>query len=214
MSEKQRLGKRFADEVVENLINPLLEGQRGLFKAIQLINKAHVVMLVEVGIISPGDGNEILKALFEVDHLGASMPLDPYLHEIYNNIEKKVIGIVGDDIGGRMMTGRSRNDLYACAFRIAARENILKIMDEAAGTIETLLQQSETHRDTIMPGFTHAQPAQPTLLGHYLLGLADALGEDLERLTGGLSPHQFEPSRSDRLRRHRIPRSIEAAPPN
>ncbi len=82
---------------MENLINPLLEGQRGLVRSIQLINKAHVVMLFEEKIISSDDATTILKALFEVDQLGSSMSLDPYLHEIYNNIEKKVIGLIGDE---------------------------------------------------------------------------------------------------------------------
>jgi len=182
MLEKQRLVKRFADEVVESFITPLLEGQRELFNAIQFINKAHAVMLIEQKIVSEDDGKKILKALFDVDKLGKSAPLNPYLHEIYSNIESKVIEWIGADVGGRMMTGRSRNDLYACAFRIVVREQILDIMNEVTGTIETLVNQAEKHYDTVMPGFTHTQPAQPTTLGHYFLGLVDSLDEDRTRL--------------------------------
>lgn len=187
MTEKQRLGKRFADEVVDGFVAPLLESQRGIFDVIQLINKAHTAMLIEENIITEEDGKKIFLALFDIDKLGNTMPLDPYLHEIYTNIERKVIDSIGIDIGGRMMTGRSRNDLYACAFRLAVREQILRIMNEAVGVIEALIDQAEKHHDTIMPGFTHTQPAQPTTLGHYFLGLADSLDEDVARLRGAYS---------------------------
>lgn len=184
MSEKQRLVKRFADEVVENFITPLLDGQRELFEAIQFINKAHALMLIDQEIISEDEGREILRTLFDVDGLGKNMVLDPYLHEIYSNIESKIIDRSGPDVGGRMMTGRSRNDLYACAFRLVIRDEILAIMNEAVDAIDALLDQAEKHHDTVMPGFTHTQPAQPTTLGHYLLGLADSLDEDMDRLNG------------------------------
>ena len=193
MSDKQRLGKRFADEVVDSFVAPLLEGQRELFGAIQLINKVHALMLIEEGIITKEDGKKILMALLQVDGIGRTMPLDPYLHEIYSNIETKVIEITGPDVGGRMMTGRSRNDLYACAFRIVARERILKVLHETLGTIMALIRQAENHYDTVMPGFTHTQPAQPTLLGHYFLGLADSLIEDKDRLVAAYHRANLNP---------------------
>jgi argininosuccinate lyase len=182
MAEKQRLAKRFADEVVENFVTPLLEGQRELFNAIQLINKAHAVMLVEQKIISAEDGKRILGSLLDLDRLGKTLSLDPYLHEIYSNIENKIIERIGAEVGGRMMTGRSRNDLYACAFRIIVRDQLIKIINEVMETMEALFIQAEKHYDTVMPGFTHTQPAQPTTLGHYFLGVADSLGEDMSRL--------------------------------
>lgn len=183
MSQKERLSKKFADEVVESFIAPLLEKQRGLFSSIQMVNKAHAVMLIEEGIVTEEDGKEILGALLDLDKIGSQMVLNPYLHEIYGNIESKIIEKIGPDIGGRMMTGRSRNDLYACAFRLSLRELVLRIIAELIGTIDAVLKQAEKHRETVMPGFTHTQIAQPTTLGHYLLGFADTLAEDLSRLS-------------------------------
>lgn len=178
----KRLTKRFADEVVEEFVVPALEGQRGLFYAIQLINKAHTVMLVDEGIIAREDGAKILSALSEMDKEGENLKLDPYLHEIYTNIEQQVIERIGEDTGGKMHTGRSRNDLYSCSYRIVVRDKLLKIMMEVNKVRESLVNQAGKYYDTVMPGFTHTQSAQPTTLGHYFLAVGDSMKEDFDRI--------------------------------
>jgi len=154
----------------------------GLFHAFQLINKAHVVMLIEEAIITKEDGARILGALLEIDKEGENLKLDPHLEDIYLNIEQQIIERIGEDIGGGMHTGRSRNDLYACAYRIILRDKLLRIMQEVNKIRESLLNRAGEHYDTVMPGFTHTQPAQPTTLGHYFLAIGDSLEEDSSRI--------------------------------
>jgi len=154
----------------------------GMFHAFQLINKAHVVMLIEEAIITKGDGAKILGALLEIDKEGENLKLDPYLEDIYMNIEQQIIERIGEDSGGKMHTGRSRNDLYACAYRIILRDKLLKIMQEINKIRESLLNRASEHYDTVMPGFTHTQPAQPTTLGHYFLATGDSIEEDFSRI--------------------------------
>ena len=151
--DEQRLNKRFAKEVVEEYIIPSLKNQRDIFYAIQLINKAHTIMLIEQAVITEDDGVKILKALLDIDKVGRDMPLDPYLGEIYANIETQIINRIGVDAGGRMHTGRSRNDLYACAYRIVVRDKLIAIMKETNRVRKALLNRACEHCDTVMPRF-------------------------------------------------------------
>ena len=88
--------------------------------------------------------------------------------DLYSAIEQKLINKIGTDIGGRLHTGRSRNDLGSTVTRIAIRENFFKITEELFDLLKVLIQFAEDNKDTIMPGYTHLQPAQPTTLGHHI----------------------------------------------
>jgi len=92
-----------------------------------------------------------------------------------------VIGRVGPE-GGRMHTGRSRNDEVATCIRLALREEMLGLMEELLSLIRTLIDLAGRNTDTIIPGFTHTQHAQPTTLAHHLLAHADVFQRDLGRI--------------------------------
>ena len=89
---------------------------------------------------------------------------------------------VGEDIAGFLQTGRSRNDQDAAAERLFQRELILTLADVLSPLLTKIIQQAENHADTLMPGYTHLQHAQPWTFGHYLLRHASILARDLERL--------------------------------
>jgi len=104
----------------------------------------------------------------------------PELEDIHMNIERRLIELTGA-VGGKLHTGRSRNDQIALDERLYVRE-VLGEIDTALATVQSaLLEQAERHRETAMPGYTHLQRAQPVLLAHHLLAYVSMLDRDRER---------------------------------
>jgi argininosuccinate lyase len=181
---RERLTLPPADEVVEYLFKPrsLVFVERD-FRLMMWINLAHVLMLVRQGILTHTVGHSLIHALRELEQEGADgLTLDPRLEDLYFNMEHALIEKVGMDVGGRMHTGRSRNDLGATMTRLAVREVLVDFMGLQLGLRACLLEKATEHTGTIMPGYTHLQPAQPTTFGHYLASVALALERDAERL--------------------------------
>ena len=89
---------------------------------------------------------------------------------------------MGEDIAGRLQTGRSRNDQDAAADRLFLRDLLLRVTGDLAALQRTVLARAREHAATVMPGYTHFQHAQPWTFGHYLMRQASALERDLERL--------------------------------
>jgi argininosuccinate lyase len=153
------------------------------FRLMMWINLAHVMMLVRQGILSNEVGGALVHALRELERQGSdNLTLDPNLEDLYFNIEHALIEKVGMDVGGRMHTGRSRNDLYATMTRMAVREALCRLLEMQLRLRQALLRKAAAHVQTVMPGYTHLQPAQPTSLGHYLASVGLALERDAERL--------------------------------
>lgn len=157
-----------------------IEADQWVFKADVLVDKAHVVMLCEQGIISKDDCSAILKALDTIEKGVASVNISAH-EDVHMAIESKLIELVGE-VGGRMHSGRSRNDEVATCIRIAIRDELLELMRELVGLRQALLSLAGKHTKTIMPGFTHMQHAQPTTFAHHLIAHADAFERDFDRL--------------------------------
>jgi argininosuccinate lyase len=151
------------------------EADKRIFEADLLVDRAHLVMLREQGLIPGEICSKIIGALDELKEsdLGAG-------EDVHEAIEAYVISKVGPE-GGRMHTARSRNDEVATCIRLALREEMLALMEELLSLIRTLDGLAEKHTNTIIPGFTHTQHAQPTTLAHHLLAHADAFSRDLGR---------------------------------
>ena len=107
---------------------------------------------------------------------------DERFEDVHAGIESLLIESVGPDVGGRMHMGRSRNDEVATCIRIKLREDILKQMSALLKVREVLVALAEIHIETVMPGFTHMQHAQPTTLAHHLLAYEQAFSRDFDRL--------------------------------
>jgi argininosuccinate lyase len=176
MFRDQRLGESRQD-VLDYLSSREADGR--IFAADLLVDKAHLVMLRENGLISGEVSTRIMAALDDLME-GGSQSLGAG-EDVHEAIEAYVLAHVGPE-GGRMHTGRSRNDEVATCIRLALRNEMLDLMDEQISLICTLVGLAEKHTETIIPGFTHTQHAQPTTLAHHLLAHADALGRDLSRL--------------------------------
>jgi argininosuccinate lyase len=179
----QRLKKGPAKEVVEFLTEPVLnKAIEDLFLPISRINKAHVVMLAEQKILTDDDAREILTVLSALEEEPSDALPWNEAKDLYMNVESWVIDRSRDEVGGKIHIGRSRNDLYATAYRMAIRNKIQESVETLIELKKQELALAEQHVDTIMPGYTHLQHAQPITLGHYLVGHAHALSRDIERL--------------------------------
>jgi argininosuccinate lyase len=152
------------------------EADLWITKADLLVDRAHLVMLKEADLITAEDCSKIIAALDEIE------PSDlPEGEDVHEAIEASVIAKAGE-VGGRMHTGRSRNDEVATCIRLELREQMQGLCNELQILTNVLLCLSEENMFTIVPGFTHLQHAQPTTLGHHLLSHADSLIRDHERL--------------------------------
>jgi argininosuccinate lyase len=161
-----------------------LEADKWLFHADLLVDKAHVVMLKEQGIIKK-EAAAILTCLHHLEERSADFIEQelPAYEDVHTAIESVVIGAIGEDIGGRMHTGRSRNDEVATCIRLALRTELLALLKAMNALRGALLAKAGEHIGTVMPGYTHLQRAQPTTFAHYLLAHADAFARDFARLS-------------------------------
>ena len=149
-----------------------------------LASKAHAKVLHKAGLLSDGDLNTMLSGLTELGEKVASGEFRPAPtdEDVHGAMERGLIEIVGPEVGGRLRAGRSRNDQVATLFRMWVRDAIRDTAAQVSDLVDALADQAAAHPDAIMPGKTHSQAAQPILLAHELLGHAQPLLRDIERL--------------------------------
>lgn len=144
---------------------------------------AHADMLHAVGLLSATDLADIQRGLAsiraDIERGAFDWQLD--LEDVHLNIEKRLTELVGD-AGKRLHTARSRNDQVATDIRLWLREQIDELGELLQGLQHALLDLAERHADTLMPGFTHLQVAQPVTLGHHLMAYVEMFSRDAERL--------------------------------
>ena len=145
-------------------------------------SRAHARMLAQQGIISEADAAAIDDGLATVSEEIAQglLTFRRELEDIHMNVEARLKEIVGEP-AGRLHTGRSRNDQVATDFRLWVRDSIDRVDAGLAALIGGLLDRAEQEADTILPGFTHLQPAQPVTLGHHLLAFVEMFSRDRGR---------------------------------
>ncbi len=148
-------------------------------------SRAHAKMLARQRIISAKDEAKIQKGLnaIEAEIGGGKFPFREEFEDIHLNIEARLQELIGD-AAGRLHTARSRNDQAVTDFRLWVRDQIddhfLPALD---GLIRTLAQKAAEYSDTIMPGYTHFQAAQPVTFGHHLLAYCEMLSRDAARFS-------------------------------
>ena len=169
---------RFSGGPARGFLSSLAADER-IFDADLAVDRAHVVMLAEQGIVGSEVAGEILAALDDVEAAGhGALPDGEDVHEA---IETAVVDRVGPD-GGKMHTARSRNDEVAACIRYRLREDLLDAVEATVALREALLDTAAAHVDTVMPGYTHLQPAQPTTVAHFLSSYESAVARDTARL--------------------------------
>jgi argininosuccinate lyase len=145
-------------------------------------SRAHASMLAAQGIISPEDARAILDGLdaIEGELAAGDFPFRDEFEDIHLNIEKRLEELIGP-AAGRLHTARSRNDQVAVDFRLWVRAACDRTLDQILVLQRTLLAKAEAHADTLMPGFTHLQSAQPVTFGHHLMAYVEMFGRDAGR---------------------------------
>lgn len=171
-------GDRFSGGPARTFLSSLAADER-IFEADLAVDRAHVVMLAEQSIIDASEATAILDALDDVEAAGYQAL--PSGEDVHAAIETAVIERAGP-VGGKMHTARSRNDEVAACIRYQLREDLLATATSTLNLREVLVNAATNHVDTVMPGYTHLQPAQPTTIAHWLLSYASALDRDTDRL--------------------------------
>src|SRR6185503_16045894 len=165
-----------AQSDVEDFYSRWLAATRPLFHHLLEYNQAHVAELHRLGVILREDAAKILETLRWIGAQGVDhFELDPNLEDLMPNIEGIVVSRLGEAVGGKLLTGRARGEVTNVGIRLQLRDNYLALMAELNELRVAVLALARDHIDTVMPGYTHAQHAQPTTFGHYLAGVAEAL---------------------------------------
>ncbi|MCM3663683.1 argininosuccinate lyase [Mesobacillus subterraneus] len=169
---------------VEELLKPVFNDQRDyLFDVMFDIHRAHVIMLAEQGIIEEAEAKVMFEGINKVAQTDVGLlNYHPQFEDLFFMMEAQIGEEIGAELAGKIHIGRSRNDMGVAMYRLVLREHLVNLLGSAYQLSEALLEQAERHTDTIITGYTHTQPAQPTTLGHYFLAIYDVLGRDIQRL--------------------------------
>jgi argininosuccinate lyase len=146
-------------------------------------SKAHVAMLAQTGILERADAHAISNGLDEIarEIEAGTFNFSRALEDIHMNIEARLTELIGPT-AGRLHTARSRNDQAALDFRLWVRDTIDALDQQLRGLQLALAEKAFAHAASVMPGFTHLQPAQPVTFGHHLLAYVEMFARDRSRL--------------------------------
>jgi len=184
-SANQQWGGRFAEgpSVIMAAINASIGFDRKMWRQDIQGSLAHAAMLSHVGIISAEDEAAIRDGLAKIAARieAGDFPFDDALEDIHMNIEARLTETIGE-AGKRLHTGRSRNDQVALDVRLWVRDAIDGLSGQIKDVMRALVARAEEHAGSVMPGFTHLQPAQPVTFGHHMLAYVEMLSRDLSRL--------------------------------
>ena len=186
---RERVKEPPSARLVESYYRPAVaRAQTAVFGHEMWAHGAHGLMLERQGIVARPAIGACLREVLALAAAGPeAVPVDFAQEDLYSYVEKRIIGALGAEVGGRLHTGRSRNDLNATTWRMALRERLLEALEALAALRRTVLLLAREHAATVMPGYTHAQHAQPITFGYWLLAAADVLARDHRRLAGALA---------------------------
>ena len=161
---------------------------RRLFRHDILGSIAHARMLAKVGLIGADEAREIEAGLNEIaEEIGAGrFRFDVADEDIHLAIERRLTEKIGAT-GGKLHTARSRNDQVALDFRLYLRDEIAQVIGLVRGLRAALIKVARSNVETVMPGYTHLQRAQPVSLAHHLLAYVEMFARDRERLEQALA---------------------------
>ncbi len=181
----QLWGGRFTKETEQEVydFNASITFDKRLFECDVRGSRAHVRMLAKQGIITEKDCEDILRGLdgIEADVASGKLEITTRYEDVHSFVEANLIDRIGD-AGKKMHTGRSRNDQVALDMRLFVRDHVESTTEQLSALLETLLGMMKENIDTIMPGFTHLQKAQPVTLAHHLGAYFEMFKRDRERL--------------------------------
>ena len=171
----------------DTVLAPLFEGVKAHYATgMDQINRAHLVMLFETGILPGEDAGQIAGALNDISKTDLSELTYTGEHEDYFFwVEAQLRSRLGD-LGGALHTARSRNDMDHTLFKMALRTRASHLLTQVLYLASELTNKAETEADTLIVAYTHGQPAQPSTFGHYLAAAVETLLRDAERLEAAI----------------------------
>src|SRR5690606_6181146 len=151
-------------------------------------SQVHARGLARAGVISEADAEQLVRGLDQVaaEIEAGEFRWDPAREDVHMNIEARLVEIIGP-VGGKLHTGRSRNDQVATDLRLYCRRRGEEALAAIAGLACVLVDRAEAELDTLMPAYTHLQRAQPSRLAHHLLAWQELLVRDHGRLADALA---------------------------
>jgi argininosuccinate lyase len=179
----RRAGIRLSEEMLPELGRLYAGRTRPMLYVMHAFDKAHAVMLVEEGLLRREHGAAILKALREMEKEGVEeirLRVGGGLH----SGEQYLIRALGEEVGGRLHLARSSGDLSSVGINTLQRDRLLEVMEAVNRLRHVLLDLARQHTDTILPGYSFGQHAQPLTLAHLFLSWAANLARDFDRLQG------------------------------
>ena len=185
MSDKKLWSGRFSEptDAFVEAFTASVEFDQRLYRYDIQGSIAHATMLAKSGILTLDERDAITTGLEQIrDHIeSGNFEWSVELEDVHMNVESHLTKAIGD-AGKKLHTGRSRNDQVATDIRLYMRDEIEMIRTEFLRMQQALLDTAEREADTIMPGFTHLQTAQPVTFGHHLMAWFEMLDRDRERL--------------------------------
>ena len=179
-------GGRFAEgpAAVMREINASIPFDKRMWRQDIAGSRAHVAMLGQQGIVSADDATAIDAGLAQVadGYEADGVPVDLALEDIHMATEARLADAIGP-VAGRLHTARSRNDQVATDFKLWVRDATDQVLAALRALDTALLARAEEHADSVMPGFTHLQSAQPVTLGHHLMAYHEMIARDASRFT-------------------------------
>jgi argininosuccinate lyase len=169
----------------ETVLRPLFDGAKTHHvDGFRRIDRAHLVMLVETGILERDQAAQIAGALQAIDMEinPAELSYTGEVEDFFFLIEKELKARIGADIAGRLHTARSRNDIDHTLFKLGLKKRIDALLEKSRQLLGVLVAAVEREQTTLIVAYTHGQPAQPTTFGHYLAAATEVLIRDIERL--------------------------------
>ncbi len=177
-------GGRFAEgpAAVMREINASIPFDKRMWRQDIAGSRAHVAMLGAQGIVAPQDAAAIAAGLDQVaaGYEADGVPVDLALEDIHMATEARLADAIGP-VAGRLHTARSRNDQVATDFKLWVRDATDQVLAALSALDTALLARAEEHADSVMPGFTHLQSAQPVTLGHHLMAYHEMIARDASR---------------------------------
>lgn len=184
MQSKEQTEKFPAQSYKDNVLaDCFADAKEHFLDAYHQVDLAHAVMLGEQGIVSEAELKEILKALIELDFDGIrGREYDGTFEDLFYLLQQEIAKLCDPDIAGKLHTARSRNDIDVTIYRLHLRQDCLNLMRSAMDLRRVFLDLASQHHETLIPAYTHTQPAQPSTMAHFLLAMAENVGRDIKRL--------------------------------
>lgn len=185
MKEQFSASEKFPAQIYKEnvLADCFKDAKRYFLEAYLEVDFAHAVMLAEQKIITGDELKDLLKALKSLDlDLIRQAEYDGSFEDLFYYLQREITKFCDSDTAGKLHTARSRNDIDVTIYRLHLRRDTLKLLGSAMDLRRNFLALAAEHHETLIPAYTHTQPAQPSTLAHFLLGMAENLGRDIKRL--------------------------------